>query len=125
MQQIVYSQYGNVRSYYGNLAYGQAPKYLQAYGAWPEVIPAQKEMLVSDWQEPTVEESLIVPTYAEEISNRIDIIKNLKAQIEAEQDLKLKNQYREQMRIEREAKERAFKLKSLVDEEESLFIIFN
>lgn len=121
--QIFYSQYGSIRAFYGNIQYGTAPKLFQVYGAWPEERPPQEGMLIEDWQE-----AAIIPAaeiYAEEISSRIEIIKNLKAQIEEEEDLKLKNQLRLQMRLEREAKERAFRLKALVDEEESLFILLN
>lgn len=122
--QITYAQYGSTRAYYGNLAYGSAPKIFQVYGAWPEERPSQVGMLVEDWHEPTARENKITE-YAEEISSRIEIIRDLKIQVEAEQDLKLKNRLREQLSIEREAKERAFKLKALVDEEETLFILLN
>jgi hypothetical protein len=122
--QIVYSQYGSARSYYGNIAYGLAPKLFQVYGAWPEERPAQPGMLVEDWQEPTGRENLQV-VYEAEISARIEIIHRLKIQVEAETDLKIKNRIREQLRIEREAKERAFKLKAMIDEEESLFILLH
>jgi hypothetical protein len=83
-------------------------------------------MLVEDWQEPVVKENLTTQiSYADEIASRIEIIKALKAQVESEHNLKRKNQIREQLRIEREAKERAFKLKAIVDEEEALFILLN
>lgn len=127
MQQILYAVYGSQRSFYGNISYAAAPKLLQVYGAWPEEKPAQPDMLVSDWQEPISAE--IAPTtltnYAEEIASRIAIIKQLKDEIEAEQHLKRKNMLREHMRIERLAKERAFRLKAMIDEEETLFILLN
>lgn len=122
-QQIPYAQYANKRSFYGNIQLGAAPRLLKVYGAWPEEKPAQKGMLVSDWQE----QPAIAPhePYAQEISSRIDIIKRLKAEIKAENDLTIKNRLREHMRIEREAKERAFKLRAIIDEEESSFILLN
>lgn len=123
-QQIVYAQYGSRRSFYGNIQLGAAPKLLQVYGAWPEERPAQAGMLISDWQEPE-KAQVQRDTYAEEIVSRIAIIKRLKAQIDAENQLKAKNLLREQMSIERAAKERAFKLKAMVDEEEALFIILH
>lgn len=118
--QIVYAEYGNRKSFYGNIQLGAAPKFFQVYGAWPEERPVQQGMLVSDWQEP-----LEVTPYIQEIASRINIIKQLKEAVDNENDLKLKNQLREQIRIEREAKERAFKLKALIDEEESTFILLN
>lgn len=124
-QQIPYAQYGSRRSFYGNIQYGAAPKLLKVYGAWPEEEPAQKGMLISDWQEPTESSERLPSSYVEEISNRIDIIKRLKAEVYAEQELNAKNQLREQLRIERAAKERAFKLKAMIDEEESLFIVLH
>lgn len=122
--QIPYAQYGSRRSFYGNIQLGAAPKIFQVYGAWPEERPAQKGMLVSDWQEP-IEIAKPQELYTEEISSRIAIIKRLKEEIVVQHDLTAKNLLREHMRIERDAKERAFKLKAMIDEEESLFILFN
>lgn len=122
MQQIFYAQYGNPLTFYGNIQYGAAPKYFQVYGAWPEEPPPQEGMLVSDWQEEIKPQEY---AYQEEISQRVDIIRRIKKEIETESDLKKKNLLREHMRIEREAKERAFRLKALVDEEESLFILLH
>lgn len=127
--QIPYAQYGSPRAYYGNIQYGAAPKLFQVYGAWPEERPVQDGMLVGDWQTKNESGAQEMPParagYAEEIAARIEIIRNLKAQVDEEHELKAKNQLREQLRIEREAKERAFKLKALVEEEESLFILLN
>lgn len=125
-QQIVYAQYANPRSFYGNIQLGAAPKLYKVYGAWPEEVPPQQDMLIADWQEPAVENHTPVQAvYADEIASRIAIIKRLKSQIESANDLKLKNVIREQVRIEREAKERAFKLQARIDEEESTFILLN
>lgn len=119
-QQVTSSKYAGHRSFYGNIQYAAVPKLLRMYGAWPEERPVQSGMLVSDWQEP-----LQIPSYNEEIDSRIAIIKQLKADIDAQEDLKLKNMLREQMRIERTAKERAFKFKAMIDEEEATFILLN
>ena len=124
--QIAYSQYGSSRSYYGNIQYGTAPKLFQPYGAWPEERPAQAGMLVEDWQELVVAEiATAQPDYSAEIASRIETIRALKQQVEAETDLRAKNELRERLRIEREAKEQAFKLRTLVDEEESLFMLLH
>lgn len=123
--QIVYAQYGNHRSFYGNIQLGAAPKIIQSYGAWPEEQPVQKGMLVGDWQEEpeTIESPKSQNLYAQEIASRIAIIRRIKYEIDAENDLRRKNLLREHMRIERMAKERAFKLKAMIDEEETLFIL--
>lgn len=127
--QIVYAQYGSHRSFYGNIQLGAAPEIFQVYGAWPQEKPAQQGMLVSDWQEPVIEElSLNEPTqelYAEEIASRIDVIRQLKAQIAIENDLKAKNILQEKMSLERQAKERAFQLKARIYEEESTFMLLH
>lgn len=117
-QQTVYAQYGNKRSFYGNIQLGAAPKFLQNYGAWPE------------WTEPTkiIKEEIISNAYKEEIDTRISIIKRLKDSLKAENDNVQKNIIREHLELERSAKERAFKLKARlerIDEDESTFILLN
>ena len=125
-QQTPYAMYGSPRSFYGNIQYGTALDYIKGYGAWPEERPAQRGMLTGDWQEP--EPIVVKDNRVEEIASRVAIIRELKAQIDIQHDLFLKNQLREQIRIEREAKERAFKLQTRmaeIDEEESTFILLN
>lgn len=120
-QQTPYAQYGNKRSYYGNIQLGSAPKFIQNYGAWPTWNEPLREI-----EEEAVEiiKSLSV-SYIEEIDSRIGIIKRLKESIQAENDNLQKNILREQMRIERLAKERAFRLKARIDEDEATFILLN
>jgi hypothetical protein len=117
----VCAQYGNPRSFYGNIQLGAAPLPLQVYGAWPEERPAQQGMLVSDWQDAPE----VVHDYAAEIAARIATIKSLKGDIERQLDAQERNRLRGLMAAERDAKERAFKLKALVEEEESLFILLH
>lgn len=122
LQQTPYAQYGNKRSYYGNIQLGIAPKFIQNYGAWPswnhqlqEIKP--EEIIIS---EPT--------TYTKEIDSRINIIKRLKESLKAENDNNQRNIIREHLELERSAKERAFKMKAKmerVDEDESIFILLN
>lgn len=129
-QQITYAGYGFHNSFYGNIEYGDAPRYIHVYGAWPEEKPPQSGMLVGDWQETDESNDEVLPqqtisSHAAEIASRIAVIKELKLQVDAETDLNTKNIIRQQLRIERDAKERAFKLKAMIDEEESLFILLH
>lgn len=120
-QQTVYAQYGSNRSFYGNIQLGAAPKFFQNYGAWPEE-PHSEEMIPSD---ELIIVSPIVPNYEHEIASKIATIKRLRAEIEQESELHLKSQLRQHMRIEREAKERAFKLQARIDDEETSFILLH
>jgi hypothetical protein len=119
-QQTPYAMYGSPRSFYGNIQLGSAAEYFQIYGAWPELRPSQKGMLISDWQEP-----IEVPNYQEEIDNRISLIHALKESIDHEQNLMVKNALREQLRRHREEKENLFRLKAKVEEEEIVFILLH
>lgn len=121
-QQIIYAQYGSHRSFYGNIQLGAAPKLFQAYGAWPEERPAQQGMLVSDWQDESPSE---VRDYTAEIAARIATIKRLRSEIDEQSNARERNRLRQIMASERDAKERAFKLKALVEEEELLFILLH
>lgn len=120
IQLIPYAQYGNSLSFYGNIQYAAAPDYLKTYGAWPynpepgmvDNIPI--EAIVEVRIEPVVD-----------IATNIALIKRLKAEIAAEEDLAARNRLRLQMDAARRAKEDAFKLAARIDEEESTFLLLH
>lgn len=125
------AQYGNPLSFYGNIQYGvYIPPFAAettAFGAWPEEKPKQPGMLYSDWQDEDDEpiKEVIQPDYDQVIAERIGLIKQLKSQIEQENNLQTKNILREKLRLERREKEELFKLRALVDEEESVFMLLH
>lgn len=119
------SQYGSPQAYYGNIQLGAISFPVAVYGAWPSRRPRQKEMLTGDWQEPEVHTVVEVPvaTYAQEIGDRSAIIRELTERLNASQDAAQRQLLAEQRKVEREAMQRAARIKNMVDDEEALFIL--
>jgi len=123
-QQTLYAVYGSNRSFYGNIGYSAAPQYVSIFGAWPDELPRQKGMVTNEPVE-AIETIQPVIDYQTQIHNRISLIKELKRLIDAEDDLRAKNELRERLREERKEKENLFRLKALVDEEEAVFLLLH
>lgn len=129
LPQIVYAQYGNSRSYYGNIQLGSAPKIFQPFGAWPEDKPPQQEMLIGDWQEkapvdikPDAYQSSEAEAHA---ARNIEIIRHLRAELRNTEDNEIRHRIREQIDVARKEKVRAFRVAAQVDEDETLFILLH
>lgn len=114
------AQYGNRFSFYGNIQYGRFALPIKGYGAWPEERPAQPGMLVSDWQEPALQQA---PDTT--IADNIAIIKRLRAQLQETQDAARRMALRDQIEKARQEKVRAFQRAARIDEEETSFILLH
>jgi len=123
-QQTLYAVYGSNRSFYGNIGYSAAPEYVSIYGAWPDELPRQKGMVTNEPIE-TIETIAPVIDYQAQIDSRISVIKELKRLIDAEDDLRAKNELRERLREERKEKENLFRMRALIDEEETVFMLLH
>lgn len=119
------SQYANRFSTYGNIQYGKYSLPFLNYGGW---LPRKHEEAPFSVESDIVSEQPIqqvaLHNYADEVANRAAIVRELTAQIKAARQAAEAEILREQRKIERQAMERAAKLKNIVDDEEALFILF-
>lgn len=118
------AQYGNRLAYYGNIQLARYLRPIQQYGAWPkEQIRLQP---VSDpaYKAEDVKE-LIAPSIDKKIASNIAVIKRLKAELSASEDTEQRRLIRVNLDEARRDKERQFKLKARIDEEESAFILLH
>lgn len=114
------AQYGNPLSFYGNIEYGvwlPTPVVAKDYGAWPYDEPADSVML-------TNHDHVEVRAPFDAAVN-IAIIKRLKAELENEEDLLIREKIREKIAKARQEKIAAFQLAARIEEEESTFILLN
>ena len=118
-------QYGNSLSFYGNIELGVWSQAIQPYGAWPYDEPANSPMLNNIPLAGDIQAAPIVNVHDDSISTNIAIIKRLKAELAETEEVSKRQLIRLQMQSAREEKERAFKMKARIDEEESLFILLH
>lgn len=117
------AQYGNHNSFYGNIQLGRFAFPILAYGGWP-----RQEVILEPVADPTyrvgeAEPVIISAPTIEDISERIGIIKRLKAELAINQDSNQRQSIRAKLDEARKEKERQFKLKARIDEEEAMFIL--
>ena len=127
--QIYFGVYGSPLSYYGNSVYGVARPYQQTYGGWPDEHPNIQD-LPAPYQEQEdtetdIKAEITQPIYDEAIYQNIEIIRRLRAELQATEDIEIRSQIRKQIEVARKAKDRAFKLRAMVDEEEAAFILLH
>jgi hypothetical protein len=120
------AQYGNVNSFYGNIEYGAfSPAIYKStgYGAWPDKKPLQKGMLNNI---PTIEAPIIEHREPDDlIKQNITTIKNLRAELELVHDVERRQRIRAEITKARAEKDRQFRLKAMIDEEETMFILLH
>lgn len=115
------AQYGNPLSFYGNIQEGQFLLPIQSYGGWPDDIPRNSPM-VNNY--PTVRQN--EPALPEiDVGKNIAIIKQLREQLLFTENAKMRSELREQIELARQEKVRTFQMRARIDEEESIFILFN
>lgn len=121
------AQYGNQQSYYGNIQLARfvPTKLFQqqiTYGGWPDNIPLNSPM-VNNSPIKFVENRVLPrePTIAE----RVAIIKRLRAELEQTEETNRRIQLRAQIDKERAEKERQFKLKARMEDDDTAFMLLN
>lgn len=126
---MLYAVYGSLRSFYGSIGYGAAPLPIKNYGGWPDEHPDIQDDSLPEI-DPVEQEIAAVKTQAhaiiaDDIAENIAIIRRLKAELEAAEDTKQRQNIREQLEKARKEKVRQFQLRAIIDDEETAFILFH
>lgn len=113
------AQYANRLAYYGNIQLGHFAFPLQGYGAWPK---QEVELRQVPNFNPEVTKT-VVEIANDNIAEHTTTIRKLREQLAIEEDFKRRQMIRAELYKARQEKERAYRLKAIIDEEEAAFIL--
>ena len=114
------AQYANRYAAYGQIQYGNFGIPIQNYGGWPK-----QEVILKPIADPAYEPitKTVVEVANDNVAEHSAIIRKLREQLAQEEDFKRRQMIRAELEKAKQEKERAYRLKAILDEEEAAFIL--
>lgn len=113
---LLCSQYGNRNSFYGNIQLARFALPILPYGGWPE-----QKVRVKPIADPAYK--AVVEIANDNVAEHSATIKKLREQLAQEENFKRRMMIRAELEKAKQDKERAYRLKAILDEEEAAFIL--